>query len=77
MGKRILLTAVATLLAAACTVEQTEEGEAPQIDPGEAPSYDVQPADAELGWDTAVVRVPDIDINADTTPQQDTIDPRR
>lgn len=57
------------LLAGACTVEQTEEGRAPEIDPGEAPSYEIEPADVDLGWDTTQVRVPDLDVR----PRPDTV----
>jgi hypothetical protein len=66
--------AVAPLFAlalGACTVEQTEEGRAPEIDPGEAPRYEVQPADVDIGWDTAQVRVPDLDITPQDTIRRD------
>jgi hypothetical protein len=63
------LVPVLGLALAACTVEQTEEGRAPSIDPGEAPAYEVEPADIDLGWDTSVVRVPDVEIS----PRQDTV----
>lgn len=57
---------------AACAVEQTEEGELPDVDieAGQMPEYDVQPADVDVNWDTTTIRTPDIDINAprDTTP---------
>jgi hypothetical protein len=65
---------ILALALGACTVEQTEEGRAPEIDPGEAPEYEVRPADVDLNWDTAQVRVPDLDItpqdplHRDTTP---------
>lgn len=57
---------------AACTVEQTEEGEAPDVDveAGEVPEYDVDPVDVDVNWDTTTVRTPDIDVN-----QPDTIQP--
>jgi len=50
---------------AACSVEQTEEGEAPTVDveAGQMPEYDVEPADVDVNWDTTTVRTPDIDIN--------------
>lgn len=75
MRSRILGAILAPVLAvglAACSVEQTEEGEAPDVDvdAGQMPEYDVQPADVDVGWDTTTVRTPDIDINTppDTTP---------
>lgn len=73
MKTRIFGAFLAPVLAfglAACTVDQTEEGEAPDVDveAGELPEYDVQPADVDVNMDTTTVRVPDIDVNADTTP---------
>jgi hypothetical protein len=68
--------AAAPLLAlaiAACTIEQTEEGRAPDIDPGETPEFEVQPADIDLDWDTAQVRVPDVDITPQDTLRRDTV----
>jgi hypothetical protein len=49
----------------ACTVDQTQEGEAPEIDveAGQMPEYEVRPADVDIGWDTTQVRTPDVDIN--------------
>lgn len=77
MKTRVMGAILAPLFAvglAACSVEQTEEGEAPEVDveAGEMPEYDVDPADVDVNWDTTQVRTPDIDINdpdatADTT----------
>lgn len=67
-----LLAPVLAFGLAACTVDQTEEGEMPDVDveAGQLPQYDVQPADVDVNWDTTTVRTPDIDVNAprDTTP---------
>ncbi|HEU5208794.1 MAG TPA: hypothetical protein VFU06_05220 [Longimicrobiales bacterium] len=51
---------------AACTAEQTEEGDLPDVDVqgGQLPEYDVDAADVEIGTDTQTVRVPDIDVTA-------------
>jgi hypothetical protein len=75
MKSRILGAVIAPVLAlglAACSVEQTEEGEMPDVDvdAGQMPEYDVQPADVDVGWDTTTVRTPTIDINEpeDTIP---------
>jgi hypothetical protein len=53
----------------ACTVDQTEEGDMPdiEVEGGNLPEYDIQPADVDVNWDTTTVRTPDIDINRDTT----------
>lgn len=75
MKTRILGAIIAPLFAvgmAACSVEQTEEGDLPDVDveAGEMPEYDVEPADVDVGTDTSQVITPDIDINdpdADTT----------
>jgi hypothetical protein len=72
MNTRLLSILVVTAFALSpggCTVEQTEEGRGPQVDPGEAPEYEVEPADIDVGWDTVQVRVPDVDI----TPRDDTV----
>lgn len=80
MRSRILSAVLAPFFAiglAACTVEQTEEGRAPEIDPGELPEYDVQPADVDVEWDTTTVRTPSLDVETDTahpdTMRRDTI----
>lgn len=51
---------------AACDVEQTEEGEVPDVDVegGQVPEYDVDAADVEVGTDTATVTVPDVDVES-------------
>jgi hypothetical protein len=69
-----LLAPAFALGMAACTVEQTEEGEAPEIEvrEGQMPEYDVDPVDVDVNWDTTTVRTPDIDINDPDSPQ-DTI----
>ncbi|HSJ06429.1 MAG TPA: hypothetical protein VK936_06995 [Longimicrobiales bacterium] len=79
MRKRMFAGLIAPAVAiglAACTVEQTEEGRAPEIDPGEAPAYEIQPADVDLQWDTTEVRVPSVELSpADPTPPPDTTRP--
>lgn len=68
----VLIPATA-LFAASCTVEQTEEGEAPEVEVegGKLPEYDVDPARVEIGKDTKTVVVPDVDVKTrrDTTPR--------
>ena len=50
---------------AACAVEQTEEGDMPdvEVEGGQLPEYDVDAADVEVGTDTTTVTVPDVDVN--------------
>lgn len=58
---------------AACDVDQTEEGELPEVDVkgGNMPEYDVETADVDVGTEEKTVEVPDVDItmpDADGTP---------
>jgi hypothetical protein len=75
MNKRILTAVLASGLAftaAACSVEKTEEGEAPDVDveAGKLPEYDVNTPKVEVGTDTSKVITPDIDVTpADSTGQ--------
>lgn len=48
---------------AACDVDQTREGEAPdvEVEGGQLPAYDVQGPDVEVTQDT--VTVPDVDVD--------------
>ena len=54
------------LALAACDVDQTQEGELPDVDvtveEGELPAYDVETADVEIGTETVPVEVPDVDV---------------
>ena len=61
-----LLCAGAVFLAA-CTAEQTEEGEMPNVDvnvsdSAQLPEYDVDPANVNVGTDTSRVVTPDVDV---------------
>jgi len=49
---------------AACNVDQTEEGEMPDVDVegGQVPEYDVDAADVDVGTDTQTVVTPDVDV---------------
>lgn len=55
---------VAALAAAACTAEVEDEGRAPDIDvqAGELPEVDVDPARVEVSQDTQTIVTPDVDI---------------
>ena len=65
MKMRIFAAALMGLSLAACSVEQTEEGDMPdvEVEEGKLPEYDVDAADVDVGTDTAKVVVPDVDIN--------------
>jgi hypothetical protein len=65
-AKKLLALLIAPMFAigmTACDVDQTEEGEMPEVEvqEGELPAYDVDAADVEVTEDT--VTVPDIDVN--------------
>ncbi len=65
--KKIAMMAVlgtCSLALAACDVEQTEEGDMPEIsvEEGNMPEYDVDTADVEIGTETETVEVPTIDV---------------
>lgn len=65
-----LVAAPAVALAmTACTAQQTEEGEMPdiEVEEGNLPEYDIDAADVNVGLDTTQVTVPDVDIIPDTT----------
>jgi len=59
--------AAATLGLAACDVEQTDEGEAPEIsvEEGEMPEYDVDAAEIEAEPTTEEVEVPSLDVDVE------------
>lgn len=70
-GKKLLTLLIAPTFAlgmTACDVDQTEEGEMPdvQVEEGQLPEYDVQPAEVEVTEDT--VTVPDVDIQDPDNP---------
>ena len=69
MRKLIMAVMVAALPLTACTAKQEEEGELPnvEVEGGELPKYDVDPAKVEVGTDTSVVVTPDVDIKPATT----------
>lgn len=67
--RKFLSLIIAPLFAfglAACDVDQTEEGELPDVDVegGQVPEYDVDAADIDIGTDTTQVITPDIDIQS-------------
>jgi hypothetical protein len=65
-------TAVAGLLSlglGGCDVEQTEEGELPEInvEGGNLPEYDVDTAELKVGTTETTVSVPDVDVHMEET----------
>jgi len=74
--KRIIITSLIAPLAiglAACDVDQTQEGDMPEVEVtgGQMPEYDVETADIDVGTEEKTVEVPDVDItmpDAEGTP---------
>lgn len=65
--KKLLATLCLSILLlplAACSVEQTEEGNLPEVEAtgGELPEYDVDAADVEVGTETREIEVPTVDV---------------
>ncbi|WP_170003202.1 hypothetical protein [Pseudopontixanthobacter vadosimaris] len=63
----ILAATGLALSLAACDVDQTEEGSLPEIEGGNLPEYDVEPADVDVTTGTETIEVPtmDVEINQD------------
>lgn len=61
-----LFTGAAALGLSACDVEQTEEGDLPEVnvetEGGNMPEYDVDTADVEVGTEERTVEVPTVDV---------------
>lgn len=74
--KRIIAASLALPFAiglAACDVDQTQEGDLPEVEVtgGQLPEYDVETADVDVGTEEKTVEVPDVDItmpDAEGTP---------
>ncbi|MEE4201285.1 hypothetical protein [Erythrobacter sp.] len=63
MKKIIAVAALsaATFGLAACDVDQTEEGDMPELEGGNLPEYDVEPVDVEVDSN---IEVPEVDVDA-------------
>lgn len=67
-----LMLALALIMApllTGCEIEQTREGEMPEVDidakEGQLPQYDVDPAEVEIGTEEKTIEVPDIDVDTE------------
>ncbi|MGB3739998.1 MAG: hypothetical protein WA948_11700 [Pontixanthobacter sp.] len=69
MKKFVSLFAVTgfALSLAACDVDQTEEGDMPEVDVegGNLPEYDVEGPDVDVDTGTTTVEVPTLDVDVD------------
>lgn len=59
------LMAIAAFNLGACSVEQTEEGELPQVnvEGGNLPEYDVDAPEVDVTTEERTVTVPDVDVD--------------
>jgi hypothetical protein len=66
MTRSLVVAAVAGLAfsLAACDVDQTEEGEMPEVnvEGGNMPEYEADAADVDVGTTTETVEVPTVDV---------------
>lgn len=66
----IAALALATISLAACDVQQTEEGELPDVDvavdAGNLPEYEVDAPELTVGTTETEVEVPEVDVTTDT-----------
>lgn len=71
-SKLITLFCLAVLVVpfAGCRVEQTQEGELPEVEVegGQLPEYEIEAAEVEIGTETREIEVPTIDI---TMPEEE------
>lgn len=69
MLKKALIIAIAasSFALAGCDVDQTEEGELPEVDVdvegGNLPEFDVEMADVDVGMEEKKVKLPDVDVD--------------
>jgi hypothetical protein len=66
--KRIIATTLIAPFAlglAACDVDQTQEGEMPEVnvEGGQMPEFDVETADVDVGTEEKTIEVPTVDVD--------------
>lgn len=66
--KKLIMTALVApfvMALAACDVDQTKEPELPEVEVkgGQAPEFDVETADVDVGTKTTTVEVPTVDVD--------------
>lgn len=62
----VALAMMMALPLAACDVDQTEEGELPDVEveeEGNMPEYDVEGPDVDVNTDTTTIETPDVDVD--------------
>lgn len=67
-----ILSTGLVLALSGCDVEQTREGELPDVDvdvsgdPGQLPAYDVETPDVDVSMEEKEVTVPDVDVGTES-----------
>lgn len=79
-GKTAMLAAAATTMAfalSACQVDQTQEGEMPdvQVEGGQLPAYEVETAEVETGTRTETIEVPTAEVVMPDDPEHSSNNP--
>lgn len=61
----MLVVGLSALCLAACDVDKTQEGEAPEVsvEGGQLPKYDVDAPDVDVNKEQKQVTVPDVDVD--------------
>lgn len=70
---RILLSILALVVITGCEVEQTEEGEMPEVrvEGGNLPEYDVDAPDVDVSTEERTITVPTVDVEPAGSPDDD------
>jgi uncharacterized lipoprotein len=67
MKKTLIMLAASGLGLAACDVDQTKNGQLPDVDVnatgGQLPEFNVTTPDVDVGMENKTVQVPDVDVN--------------
>ena len=67
MNKFFMIAPIAAFALGACSVDQTEEAELPDVDVsadgGNMPEFDVDTADVDVGSEEVTVDVPTVDVD--------------
>ena len=71
-----LLAASGVLLIAACDVDQTKEGDMPEVEVnasgGQLPEYDVDGPEVNVGTENKTIQVPTVDVDAPNDDDENT-----
>ncbi|MDT9598378.1 hypothetical protein [Sphingosinicella rhizophila] len=66
-GLKLLIGAACSLVISACDVDQTKEGELPEVDVnatgGQLPEFDVEGPDVDVSMENKTIQVPDVDVS--------------